>query len=251
MRNFKKTLLIFLPLLAIFALLLSTVSASNPATIRVHNVEGLPGTTVDIPVYFENADGIGGGVVTLSYDPTKVTPVSVTKNPALPWDVPQERDSLENVSLNIQANLDHSANTIKLAWIVDPRIGLDGTAKLCDVRFQVNHIDGSAVSVVSGAADDFMLFSTEADLVQSSSVDGNLAGRDLDQVQYGDINNDGRVNFRDARLALEAGLGLITLGEKQTISADVNLDDRINFRDARLILEYGLGLIDELPVPVP
>ena len=61
----------------------------------------------------------------------------------------------------------------------------------------------------------------------------------------GDINKDGSINARDAKLALQYYSGQATLSAEQKLSADVNGDGIINSRDAKLILQYYSGKIDK------
>ena len=58
----------------------------------------------------------------------------------------------------------------------------------------------------------------------------------------GDVNNDGRVNARDARALLRFLAGLADPGEVVEAAADFNDDGRINARDAREILRHIAGL---------
>ena len=58
----------------------------------------------------------------------------------------------------------------------------------------------------------------------------------------GDVNGDGVIRAADARLALRASAGLITLDERQTAAADVNSDALVRANDARLLLRIAAGL---------
>lgn len=247
MRNYKKTVLCFLPLVVI-VLLAATVLASNPATIRIDNTEAICGTSVDVPIYFDNSEGVGGGVITISYDPTKVTPVGVIKNASLPWTVPKERDSTETYNLDIIANLNHSASTIKLAWVVDPRVGLPASGRLGYVRFQLNRMDGTSLNIVAGSDDDFALFNIEAVKVPSSPVNGGLTGKDLDEVSYGNLKGFGSPDVRDAVMCMRFRAMLIDLGPNQITSGDVDGNSTLNIDDAKLIMEHRAGLISKFPV---
>lgn len=57
----------------------------------------------------------------------------------------------------------------------------------------------------------------------------------------GDVNQDGKVNARDAKMVLQYFNGNITLSEVQKTLADVNGDGKINARDAKLILQIFNG----------
>jgi hypothetical protein len=58
----------------------------------------------------------------------------------------------------------------------------------------------------------------------------------------GDVNDDGRVNARDARALLRFLAGLAEPGEVVEAAADFNDDGRVNARDAREILRHLAGL---------
>lgn len=61
----------------------------------------------------------------------------------------------------------------------------------------------------------------------------------------GDINQDGKINMKDARTALKAAVGSETLKEEQKKLGDVDNDGKIGMKDARLILKYAVGSITE------
>ena len=65
----------------------------------------------------------------------------------------------------------------------------------------------------------------------------------------GDVNGDGKINTRDAKLIMQYELGLIDETKLDLVAADVNGDGRINTRDAKLIMQLELGLIEEFPIP--
>lgn len=54
----------------------------------------------------------------------------------------------------------------------------------------------------------------------------------------GDVNNDTRINTRDALLVLQHFSKKIVLTDTQQLAANVNKDTRINTRDALYILQY-------------
>ncbi len=70
----------------------------------------------------------------------------------------------------------------------------------------------------------------------------------LQSINYGDINDDGKINVQDAVLVMKHVLGLELLDDEQQRAADVNGDGAINIRDVYYIMQYSLGLIDKLPM---
>jgi hypothetical protein len=71
-------------------------------------------------------------------------------------------------------------------------------------------------------------------------VDGKCEHCGQEQSDVGDLNGDGRLNARDARLLLQYVAGLVEL-EDESI-ADFNGDGRVNARDARALLQFIAGL---------
>lgn len=59
--------------------------------------------------------------------------------------------------------------------------------------------------------------------------------------KLGDVNADGKVNARDAKLVLQYFNGKATLTAEQRARADINKDKKINARDAKLILQIFNG----------
>ena len=72
----------------------------------------------------------------------------------------------------------------------------------------------------------------------------------IDDVKYGDVNDDGKFNAADTLLVLQYGAGKTELTAEQQIIADVNCDGKFNAADTLLILQYGAGKIDSLPQKV-
>ena len=56
----------------------------------------------------------------------------------------------------------------------------------------------------------------------------------------GDVNLDGKVNLKDAQLALKGALCIIKLDDMQFRAADVNKDNKVDLRDAQKILKGAL-----------
>ena len=63
------------------------------------------------------------------------------------------------------------------------------------------------------------------------------------EMELGDINGDGKIDTKDARLALLAYVGKQKLTTEQIELADVNKDGKVDTKDARQILLYYVGKI--------
>lgn len=64
--------------------------------------------------------------------------------------------------------------------------------------------------------------------------------------QKGDIDGDGKISAADARLALRAAVGLVTLSGNTLYAGDVDNNGKMSAADARLILRAAVGLEDFL-----
>ena len=78
-------------------------------------------------------------------------------------------------------------------------------------------------------------------------ADLEAAEKALPKRDLGDINNDGKVDTTDARLALQYAVGKIPLDDGQLGLGDVNADGKVDTTDARLILQKAVGKIDQFP----
>ncbi|MBQ6165374.1 MAG: C40 family peptidase [Clostridia bacterium] len=74
----------------------------------------------------------------------------------------------------------------------------------------------------------------------ATGFDSELA--DLAKQLSGDVNGDGKITAKDARIVLRASARLLVLSTEEKSAADVNLDNKINTRDARTILRCAAKL---------
>ncbi len=76
----------------------------------------------------------------------------------------------------------------------------------------------------------------------------DLSGQPPVTVAYGDVNDDGKVDAKDALLVLKAAVGKAALSNEQQQRANVDGDNAINAKDALLILKRAVNKIDRFPV---
>lgn len=69
-----------------------------------------------------------------------------------------------------------------------------------------------------------------------------------EEIEWGDVNRDKRINALDANLILNYSVENIEFDDYQVKVADVYNDGRINALDANVILNYSVENIDSLPV---
>jgi len=58
----------------------------------------------------------------------------------------------------------------------------------------------------------------------------------------GDANLDKEVNLADAKIVLQAALGVTKLSGQEQINADVNDDGKVDLKDAKIVLKTSLGI---------
>ncbi|MCI8397330.1 MAG: hypothetical protein HFJ52_06920 [Clostridia bacterium] len=78
----------------------------------------------------------------------------------------------------------------------------------------------------------------------TSDIDKTYVGQKaIGNYLYGDINKDGKVDTKDARLALLNYVGKEKLTDEQKLLGDVNKDNKVDTKDARQILLFYVGKI--------
>ena len=84
----------------------------------------------------------------------------------------------------------------------------------------------------------------------TAEVDGFKATTTITVIDYilGDVDGDGKINARDAKLIMQHFTSKIQLTEEEQKRAEVSGDGKINARDAKLIMQYFTSKIDKFPV---
>lgn len=75
---------------------------------------------------------------------------------------------------------------------------------------------------------------------QTFGIDYQVVGKAA-QLNPGDVNNDIKIDAKDALLVLKISVGKIAPTQGQNAAADVNKDGQINAKDALEILKYAVG----------
>ena len=69
-----------------------------------------------------------------------------------------------------------------------------------------------------------------------------------ENVKYGDVNSDGKINVKDANMIYRCYLNKLSLNENQRQVADVNGDGKITVKDFNLVYRFYLNKITHFPV---
>lgn len=84
--------------------------------------------------------------------------------------------------------------------------------------------------------------STDTEIVTITNTCTTCGKTTTATAKYGDIDESGKIDVADARLALRVAVKLDTFNDKQTAAADVNFDKKVNVDDARYILRIAVKL---------
>ncbi len=78
-----------------------------------------------------------------------------------------------------------------------------------------------------------------------SAAPGTSAEPVTGDAVLGDVDGNGKIELKDAQLALKKALNLTELDAKQTKAADVDKNGKVELKDAQLILKKALNLISD------
>ena len=84
--------------------------------------------------------------------------------------------------------------------------------------------------------------STDTEIVTITNTCTTCGKTTTATAKYGDIDDSGKIDVADARLALRVAVNLDTFNDKQTAAADVNFDKKVTVDDARYILRIAVKL---------
>jgi hypothetical protein len=116
---------------------------------------------------------------------------------------------------------------------------ISGSGVLMNLRFVVTGSPCTTVPITVTTA----VFNTGTDSV--TSVNGGVAIKAI--PDYGDVDQNGKIQAYDASLILKYLVGLDTLDCQQLANADVTGDSTVSAADAYSILKYTAGLITVFP----
>lgn len=204
------------------------VGVKYSANIEVGSVRDRAGETVTLPVSISNNPGIAAFSLTVNYDSSKLTPVSIEKGEAL-------GDSGELTSNLQEGALDGDAVT---AYWVDPE-NFTGNGEMLLVTFTINEgtEDGEVPVEISYTLGDVTNQEYESVALNITNGAVNVAS-----VIPGDVYEDGDVNVKDGlKLSQYLAEWDVPMSEFETLAADIYKDDEINAKDGLKLSQYLAG----------
>lgn len=190
--------------------------------ITLPNLTVKPGETVSVPIEIKNNPGIKNLSIILGYDMNNLKLTEITNG-----DVFANDDFTEEIKED---------GSCKFVWNADAEVTTDGT--LLTLAFTAGETGGVydisiSVGDVDASGEDENPFAT---------IDGEINNTGTN-LNYGDVNGDGEVDFSDGILILKHDVGLSALGDDKLTIGDVNGDGEVDFSDAILVLKFDVGLI--------
>ncbi len=81
----------------------------------------------------------------------------------------------------------------------------------------------------------------------TTTVTTSVSGGDIQDVFYGDVNCDGRIDITDAVHLNRALAGVVILNEQATRNGDCNADGYLSSSDSSVLLRFLVSIISSLP----
>ena len=207
--------------------------AYSMPTLTVGTAAGRRGDTVSVPVSLQNNPGIAGFRITFTYD-HRLTPVDL--------DDTAIRNSFGGSVFVSSINM--GARTITIVWAATYDIS---TENLFSLNFTINdhvHIGyNEIITVPVTVSIEEMKYVNHSD-VRSVTQNGFVSiSNIIDDVIFGDVNQDGIVNVHDLiRLAQHLtdtpGMVGLRLTGRGLFAADVFYDGSVNISDAIHLAQY-------------
>ena len=232
----KKVLLIVIAIVMIFS-----VSVVSFADYRgpVDGIDMSPGfnpivrmredNRFDYVIYARDMDGMTNGDFTVYYD----------------------KDVLTLKGVKLLADVDGSfvndlGGEVYFSYLYN-EFNEDDALKMYVMTFEYNKTGVYPTMKVTNMAGTFIKSVAEVKVVEGKDADSDDKFNDdnnINNSKYpnGDVNGDGKVSAADARTALRAAAGLVTLTLEEYLRADLDSDGDIKASEARTILRIAAGL---------
>ena len=203
---------------------ISVIFTGDEPVLVIDDVKGIAGDYIDVPVRIVNNPGIASFALSISYDSTKLTPVSYTAG-----------DEYSTMLSNMDQNVNSSP--LRFQWDNMSDVKTDGI--IFTIRFAVVKGQPSSDSEITISYNNEDICNFELENINPRIDNGNVA---ITYVKKGDMSNDGAIAARDVLMLrrIVAGYGS-ELTDEERYAADVFADGIINNKDVLLIRQYVAG----------
>lgn len=181
---------------------------------------GQPGQTITIPITADLSIPVYSYQFTVTYDPSLLTPVSVTTGSA-------------DANWFIDDNPNTPGTLVVGSFLTTATGTLSGSAQqIAVINFTVNATPKATLATPN--------LNLSAAWFDNTAITAFTNGTFSLSV-IGDVDVDGKITENDAVLVLKYILGLGTLTPAQMAVADVNKDGKVTLIDSAEIEEYAIG----------
>ncbi|MGM9551175.1 MAG: cohesin domain-containing protein [Clostridia bacterium] len=199
---------------------------TNAASITVGTVTAKAGETVTIPISISNNVGIAGFNLTINYDKTLLTPVSIEKGSAL---------TAGTLTSNIQQGGDMSAYEFVTAYWQNPS-NVTNNGEILNVTFKVAEGAEEGEIPVTITYEEGDITNQDYDDVALEITNGAVT---VKNIVMGDVYQDGIVNTKDGvRLSQYLAKWEVSLNAYELKAADVYSDGVVNTKDGVRLSQY-------------
>ena len=119
--------------------------------------------------------------------------------------------------------------------------------RIISIPDSVTSIDSNAFS---GCNENLCVIASEDSYAAGFCAENNI--NCLSSIKYGDVNNDGKVNVKDATILQKSIINFegfeIADGTRAFYAADVNGDNKLDITDCTTIMKYAVRAIKKFPV---
>ncbi len=224
----KKFVLSFLCLMLILAVVpISSVGAENTPIITVGTVTAKQGNNVSVPISIANNPGIFTMAFCITYDTAALEYVTYEEGYLSDYNIKNHSDKGWLSFVNVEDG-DCNNNEILFTLIFKVKEeAINGRYEIGIVNNKPDMYGDSLHNSFSNKNEQFIV---------PTVISGYV---NVNDINKGDANDDGKINMKDYVLVLQKANGWDV--ELNEVNADVNGDNKINMKDYVLILQKANG----------
>ncbi len=114
-------------------------------------------------------------------------------------------------------------------------------------RFLSSVVDQKAALNVSEESQNLVVYGTSSSLEQTCIANGIPFSAVAENILYGDVNQDGKVDLTDCITLSKVNSKIVELSESQQKAADCDANGTVDDKDGAILLEFVLMLLPDLP----
>lgn len=219
----------FLVVFFLFIMVINCYGQKPPVILSIDNAVAAPGQTFNVSMTISDATGLAGGDITINYD------ISVLEFSKLVMS-----NTFKSLNLAYKENKVGKIGEILIA-IASPTgmKNLSGEFMIFTFKVLPNAPLGRETQIEFKKAD---LYDAALNSIPVKTQDGTGKVKVGYTCVAGDVNNDGKIDSRDAILALRFAAEIAEPTPIEICAADVNNDGAIKSNDAIKILRMAVGL---------